>query len=336
MFCTNCGAKIKPGTRFCPQCGADLSAMADVDETVASGTVAGGASGDAQDLTQPMPPAHASWEPRQASSEDSGQGGPSSQYESQATSPQAMAGGAVAPREVPQAPAHPKAGSLRPDPERGGRKVALIALGVLALCAAAVAGVILGVMPMINANHKEPSIVRTDDSSSSNGTKKITLGGSGEDDAGSSSSEEHVGFKGVTRASASSTLPTDQYASYGAQNLIDGNVTTCWAEGASGLGIGESVTLSGDERQTFSAFSIANGYQKSESLYHKNPRATRLGVSVDGKKVMDVDLPDNEFGSITRFELPEPVDGNSITFTIEAATPGSKYEDTSISEITVS
>jgi uncharacterized membrane protein YvbJ len=28
MFCTNCGAKIKPGTRFCPQCGADLSAMA--------------------------------------------------------------------------------------------------------------------------------------------------------------------------------------------------------------------------------------------------------------------------------------------------------------------
>lgn len=321
MFCTNCGAKIKPGTRFCPQCGADLSAMAAADETVA---------GEARDLTQPMPPALASWEPRQTPSEDAGQDEP------QATSPQAMAGGAVAPREVPQAPAHPKAGSLRPDPERGGRKVALIALGVLALCAAAVAGVILGVMPMLNANHKEPSIVRTDDSSSSNGTKKITLGGSGEDDAGSSSSEEHVGFKGVTRASASSTLPTDQYASYGAQNLIDGNVTTCWAEGASGLGIGESVTLSGDERQTFSAFSIANGYQKSESLYHKNPRATRLGVSVDGKKVMDVDLPDNEFGSITRFELPEPVDGNSITFTIEAATPGSKYEDTSISEITVS
>ena len=331
MFCTNCGAKIKPGTRFCPQCGADLSAMADADETVA-----GEALGDAQDLTQPMPPAHASWEPRQASSEYSGQDEPSSQDEWQATSPQAMAGGAVAPREVPQAPAHPKAGSLRPDPEHGGRKVALIALGVLALCAAAVAGVILGVMPMLNANHKEPSIVRTDDSSSSNGTKKITLGGSGEDDAGSSSIDEHVGFKGVTRASASSTLPTDQYASYGAQNLIDGNVTTCWAEGASGLGIGESVTLSGDERQTFSAFSIANGYQKSESLYHKNPRATRLGVSVDGKKVMDVDLPDNEFGSITRFELPEPVDGNSITFTIEAATPGSKYEDTSISEITVS
>lgn len=247
-----------------------------------------------------------------------------------------MAGGAVAPREVPQTPARPKAGSLRPDPERGGRKVALIALGVLALCAAAVTGVILGVMPMLSANHREPSIVRTDDSSSSGDTKKIALGGSDEDDADSSSSEEHAGFKGITRASASSTLPTDQYADYGAQNLIDGNVTTCWAEGASGLGVGESVTLSGNGRQTFSAFSIANGYQKSESLYYKNPRATKLGVSVDGKKVMDADLPDNEFGSITRFELPEPVDGNSITFTIEAATPGSKYEDTTISEITVS
>ncbi|MBM6988961.1 MAG: zinc-ribbon domain-containing protein, partial [Olsenella umbonata] len=152
MFCTNCGAKIKPGTRFCPQCGADLSAMADANEIAADEMAAGETPGDAQDLTQPMPPAHASWKPRQASDEDAGQD------EQQATSPQAMAGGAVAPREVPQAPARPKAGSLRPDPERGGRKVALIALGVLALCAAAVAGVILGVMPMLNANHKEPSI----------------------------------------------------------------------------------------------------------------------------------------------------------------------------------
>lgn len=328
MFCTNCGAKIKPGTRFCPQCGADLCAMADP-----KGPVAGEAPDKAQDLTQPMPPAHASWEPRQAASADSTQ---SAQGERRAEPGQAMAGGAVAPREVPQTPARPKAGSLRPDPERGGRKVALIALGVLALCAAAVTGVILGVMPMLSANHREPSIVRTDDSSSSGDTKKIALGGSDEDDADSSSSEEHTGFKGITRASASSTLPTDQYADYGAQNLIDGNVTTGWAEGASGLGIGESVTLSGNGRQTFSAFSIANGYQKSESLYYKNPRATKLGVSVDGKKVMDADLPDNEFGSITRFELPEPVDGNSITFTIEAATPGSKYEDTTISEITVS
>ena len=245
MFCTNCGAKIKPGTRFCPQCGADLCAMADP-----KGPVAGEAPDKAQDLTQPMPPAHASWEPRQAASADPTQ---AAQGERQAEPRQAMAGGAVAPREVPQVPARPKAGSLRPDPERGGRKVALIALGVLALCAAAVTGVILGVMPMLSANHREPSIVRTDDSSSSGGTKKIALGGSDEDDADSSSSEEHAGFKGVTGASASSTLPTDQYADYGAQNLIDGNVTTGWAEGASGLGIGESVTLSGNGRQTFSA-----------------------------------------------------------------------------------
>ena len=267
MFCTNCGAKIKPGTRFCPQCGADLSAMADANEIAADEMAAGETPGDAQDLTQPMPPAHASWKPRQASDEDAGQD------EQQATSPQAMAGGAVAPREVPQAPARPKAG---------------------------------------------PSIVRSDDSSSSSGTKKITLGGSDEDDAGSSSSEEHVGFKGVTRASASSTLPTDQYADYGAQNLIDGNVTTCWAEGASGLGIGESVTLSGDERQTFGRLIPSADWIKADYDQEKNASFLAAGTVV-------------EF-----VELPKPVDGNSITFTIEAASPGSRYEDTSISEITVS
>lgn len=307
MFCKNCGAELKPGTRFCPYCGTPVSAD-EPEANGASGAAAGGAAPD-PNLTQPMP----------------------------------LGGGygAQAPRPVPQTPreAPPQQPYIRDRRDRGtrggghgGSQTALLALLVVALCAAAAAIVVALVLPGMGQGG-EATIAKSDDSGSSSGSKTITLGQSTEDD--SSSSDAHVGFKGITKAEATSTLPTDQYDSYGTDHLIDGDVTTCWAEGVSGLGVGESVTLSGDGTQTFSSFSIANGFQKSESIYYKNPRATRLGVYVDGSKVMDVDLADS-FGTTQSFTLPEPVDGTSITFKIEAATPGSKYEDTSISEITVS
>jgi len=324
MFCKNCGAELKPGTRFCPYCGeatgADEEGVTnDADATPTSDEPMGTPAPD-PNLTQPMPI--------------------NSGYGAQAPRPVPQE-----PREAPpQQPYIPGARRERGYGDRGygdrgsrgghgGAKTALVALLVVALCAAAAALVVFYVLPSFGQGG-EPTIAKSDDSSSSSGSKTITLGqSSGDDDSSSSSS--HVGFKSITKAEATSTLPTDQYDSYGVEHLIDDDTTTCWSEGVSGLGVGESVTLSGDGKQTFSSFTIANGFQKSESIYYKNPRPTKLGVFVDGKKVMDVDLADS-FGSTQSFTLPEPVDGTNITFQIEAATPGSKYEDTSISEITVS
>ena len=34
MFCSHCGKEIQPGTKFCPACGADVSAQTQVTESV--------------------------------------------------------------------------------------------------------------------------------------------------------------------------------------------------------------------------------------------------------------------------------------------------------------
>lgn len=332
MFCKNCGAELKPGTRFCPYCGVAVSADADApgagdasDAADAGNGLDDGLGDDGQN--------------------DDGLGGGS--YDPNLTQPMPLGSGygAQAPRPVPQEPheAPPQQPYIpgarrnrdygdRGNRNHGGAKTALVALLVVALCAAAAALVVFYVLPSFGQGGNA-TIAKSDDSSSSDSSKTITLGQSSGDDSSSSDSSQ-VGFKGITKAEATSTLPTDQYDSYGVDHLIDGDNTTCWSEGVSGLGVGESVTLSGDGVQTFSSFTIANGFQKSESIYYKNPRPTKLGVFVDGNKVMSVDLADS-FGSTQSFTLPKPVDGTNITFQIEAATPGSKYEDTSISEITV-
>ncbi|RRF90861.1 MAG: zinc ribbon domain-containing protein [Coriobacteriaceae bacterium] len=333
MFCKNCGAELKPGTRFCPYCGVAVGADADTPDADGAADADDGRGDDG--LSDGL-------------DNDDGLGGGS--YDPNLTQPMPLGSGygAQAPRPVPQEPheAPPQQPYIpgarrnrdygdygdRGNRGHGGAKAALVALLVVALCAAAAALVVFYVLPSFGQGGNA-TIAKSDDSSSSDSSKTITLGQSSGDDS-SSSDSEHVGFKGITKAEATSTLPTDQYDSYGTDHLIDGDNTTCWSEGVSGLGVGESVTLSGDGVQTFSSFTIANGFQKSESIYYKNPRPTKLGVFVDGNKVMSVDLADS-FGSTQSFTLPKPVDGTNITFQIEAATPGSKYEDTSISEITV-
>ncbi len=335
MFCKNCGAELKPGTRFCPYCGVAVSADADAPGACDASDAADAGNGLDDGLGDD-------------GQNDDGLGGIS--YDPNLTQPMPLGSGygAQAPRPVPQEPheappQQPYIPSARHNRDygdfgdrgnrgHGGAKTALVALLVVALCAAAAALVVFYVLPSFGQGGNA-TIAKSDDSSSSDSSKTITLGQSSGDDS-SSSDSEHVGFKGITKAEATSTLPTDQYDSYGTDHLIDGDNTTCWSEGVSGLGVGESVTLSGDGVQTFSSFTIANGFQKSESIYYKNPRPTKLGVFVDGNKVMSVDLADS-FGSTQSFTLPKPVDGTNITFQIEAATPGSKYEDTSISEITV-
>ena len=144
----------------------------------------------------------------------------------------------------------------------------------------------------------------------------------------------HVGFAGITSASATSTERTDSISSYGAEQVFDGILSTCWAEGAPGDGEGEAITLWGTGTQTFSGFTIFNGYQKTEEIYYWNPRATQMDVLVDGVYIATFDL-DDVYGSSQTFYFDEPVDGSEITFRIMATNPGNKYADCSISEIQV-
>lgn len=155
------------------------------------------------------------------------------------------------------------------------------------------------------------------------------------DDSAKAEAPAPTSFKGITTATASSTLGTDGVNTYDPENVLDGNPSTCWAEGVNSVGVGESITLSGDGEQLFSGFRIRNGYQKSEAVYNNNARATELEVQVDGKKVMTVTPTSNNFNRVDEYSLPKPTAGTSITFVIKKAAVGDRYEDTSISEIVV-
>ncbi|MGN0055857.1 MAG: zinc ribbon domain-containing protein [Atopobiaceae bacterium] len=76
-------------------------------------------------------------------------------------------------------------------------------------------------------------------SSKSSSSQSSSAGGTSK----SSTTTQHVGFKGITNATSSSTLAPDKFGSYGPLHLLDGDPTTCWSEGVDGLGVGESITL---------------------------------------------------------------------------------------------
>ena len=156
------------------------------------------------------------------------------------------------------------------------------------------------------------------------------------DSASSSSSPSaaDAGFKGITSARASSTLPTDgiNTRDYSAASAIDGSVSTCWCENVAGPGINEYLAFSGDGEQTFSGFKILNGHQDSIDLYRKNARATSLRVIVDGEVKETAQIPDNGLGwqAIT---FAQPYMGHEIALQIDTAVSGSSYDDCCITEV---
>jgi hypothetical protein len=80
---------------------------------------------------------------------------------------------------------------------------------------------------------------------------------------------------------ASSTLEETlggRIVRYAAENLFDGDLRTCWAEGVQGDGIGQSVTFVVD--RPVESLRIVSGYAASERLFRRNGRPKVLRVSL--------------------------------------------------------
>ena len=102
-----------------------------------------------------------------------------------------------------------------------------------------------------------------------------------------------------------------------------------------GTGKGEWIefTFGGPEPAwTCSDFVIVNGYQKSEKTYKENGRVKSFDLLVGGKKRATLhleDLPGNQV-----FKLPVDLN-DTVRLVITETYPGSKYEDTAITEMWV-
>ncbi len=135
-----------------------------------------------------------------------------------------------------------------------------------------------------------------------------------------------------TYANASSVLESSQYGDYIASNVIDNNKATAWVEGVDGDGIGEYVTLFADVNAPVNGIKILNGYNKNADIFAKNNRAARVRITLSTGDIYETQLVDSyNTYTIVDFGGPKAIEGMKIE--ILSVYPGSKYQDTCISEI---
>lgn len=138
----------------------------------------------------------------------------------------------------------------------------------------------------------------------------------------------------VSTVTATSYLEEPQYGFvHGPSNVIDGDLTSAWVEGADGQGEGESITLHLDGVYTISGFTIHAGYQKSTDTYHNNSRPASLRVTFSDGAGIEVSLEDFNGEQIVTFDTA--VNTSNVTFTILSVYPGSTYQDTAITDISL-
>ncbi|MCR5301794.1 MAG: discoidin domain-containing protein [Lachnospiraceae bacterium] len=150
----------------------------------------------------------------------------------------------------------------------------------------------------------------------------------------------------ISSVETSSTLPASKDKSYEAANLIDKDYTTVWVEGASGDGIGETITIHLGKEQPVYGVQIISGYTASYKQYSENGIPTSFTADFGNGAVAKGSLDEYYIGeqdsseelancSRSRIELDKPAITDTITITITGVKPGAKYDDTCASEVWV-
>ena len=143
-----------------------------------------------------------------------------------------------------------------------------------------------------------------------------------------------VSMTGISTVTATSYLEEPQYGFiHSPANIIDGDLSSAWVEDAAGQGEGESVTIRLDGTYAISGFTINAGYQKSADTYNNNSRPAGLRVTFFDGSSVEVSLED--VNGEQRITFDTAVDTSSVTFTILSVYPGSVYQDTAITEISL-
>lgn len=129
-----------------------------------------------------------------------------------------------------------------------------------------------------------------------------------------------------------SSEQVDQYGYYAAANANDADPSTAWAEGASGTGEGEWISLFFGE-QAVAGFAIRAGYQRSADTYNACARPAGICVSVAGEPDCTVTLEDVRDEQVVLFTHPVVTDFLSIEITTVYS--GASNANTCISDIRV-
>ncbi len=136
----------------------------------------------------------------------------------------------------------------------------------------------------------------------------------------------------VTAKSAEATsVLIEASTTHYANRIFDGDTSTAWVEGSEGTGIGESVTITFEEKYQIEEITINAGYQKTHDLYLKNSRPKEITLTFADSTSETHVLEDVD--KAQSIELSCPVMTDEVVITINSVYPGTTYEDTAIAEI---
>lgn len=150
----------------------------------------------------------------------------------------------------------------------------------------------------------------------------------------------YCGAPGISVASSSYLTESNSLA-HPPKQAHDSKMESVWSEGVPGNGEGETLTFtfSTTEKDTtdlgVTSCAIATGHQGSRKLFQQNNRAKTLQWIVDGRPVALLNLRD--VMGLQRFEVPkvklQRPSKHTISLKIVDVYPGSKFQDTCISEV---
>ena len=139
-------------------------------------------------------------------------------------------------------------------------------------------------------------------------------------------------FADATHFCVSSVLPPQGKSNYGPKNLVDYfGSTGAWCEGASGHGVGQTITVRIDRGPAFRRLVIKNGYGKSAKSFKDNGRLKTVRITSDTGIDTTANLIDQP-GEQPVY-LPLIVPHRWVRLEILDVYPGARYADTCISAI---
>lgn len=141
-------------------------------------------------------------------------------------------------------------------------------------------------------------------------------------------------------ACASSALPSDRWGQYWGWSAIDGLLESAWAEAGrlghepepSGPGIGEWIMLVFPETIEVHRIGVDIGFDRNADYFADNNRLKR--ASIEFSKGGFIELAFSDARGVQMMDIP-PVKTTYVRLVINEIYPGSKYDDTCISEIEV-
>jgi len=141
----------------------------------------------------------------------------------------------------------------------------------------------------------------------------------------------------------SSSLKAQGKNNYDVRNIDDFRVNTAWVAGNKGYGIGETITYTFTKedfdkakignRINFNGFLILNGYCKNKKVWKENSRVKRIRISHNEEVIFEAILHDSMNLQEIAFGNVYLKPGDTVTVTILDIYPGTKYQDTAISEL---